>query len=157
ESGALVALDENSGKEIWRAGGINSSWNTPVLVPVPGGKTELVVSVEGRMRGFDPATGKELWHAEGVHRYVCPSVVFHDGVVYAIGGGHTSLAIRAGGHGDVSKTHVLWREGKGSNVSSLVYHDGHIYWASDSGGTITCQDAATGRTVYQERLKPESG
>src|SRR5262249_10556863 len=153
ESGALVALDKKTGKEIWRAGGISSSWNTPVLVPLPDEKIELVVSVQDRLVGLDPATGKELWHAEGIHRYVCPSVVFHDRVVYAIGGGHTSLAVRVGGRGDVTKTHVIWRENKGSNVSSPVYHDGHIYWASDSGGTVICQEAATGKTVYQERLK----
>jgi outer membrane protein assembly factor BamB len=157
ESGALVALDKKTGKEVWRAGGISSSWNTPVLVAAPDGMTELVVSVHDRLLGFDPATGKELWRAEGVHRYACPSVVFHDGVVYAIGGGHTSLAVRAGGRGDVTKTHVVWRENKGSNVSSPVYHDGHVYWASESSGVVHCQDAATGRSVYEQRLVPDSG
>ncbi|HUG90626.1 MAG TPA: hypothetical protein VML55_07330 [Planctomycetaceae bacterium] len=49
------------------------------------------------------------------------------GVVYAIGGrSNTSLAIRAGGRGDVTDTHVLWRTNKGANVSSPVYHDGHL-------------------------------
>lgn len=157
ESGSLVALDKVTGKEVWKAGGISSSWNTPVLVPVPNGETELVVSVQDRMLGFDPNTGKELWQAEGVHRYCCPSVVAHDGVVFAIGGGSTSLAVRAGGRGDVSKTHGLWRDNRGSNVSSPVYLDGHIYWASDSGGVVTCQEAATGKTVYQQRLEPGSG
>jgi hypothetical protein len=109
------------------------------------------------MLGFDPNSGKELWQAEGVHRYCCPSVVAHDGVVFAIGGGSTSLAVRAGGRGDVSKTHGLWRDNRGSNVSSPVYLDGHIYWASDSGGVVTCQEAATGKSVYQKRLEPGSG
>jgi hypothetical protein len=85
-------------------------------------------------------------------------VIAHDGVVYAIGGGHTSLAVKAGGRGDVSKTHTLWRDPKnGSNVSSPVYHDGHIYWASDNRGYIVCQAAATGKIVYKKDLKPSSG
>jgi outer membrane protein assembly factor BamB len=84
-------------------------------------------------------------------------VVAHDGVVYAIGGGHTSLAVRAGGRGDVTRTHVLWRTKKGSNVSSPIYHDGHLYWASESGGVVNCQEAATGKFVYQQRLSPASG
>ncbi len=75
---------------------IGSAWNTPVLVG-PKEKPELVVSVQDRVVGLDPDTGKELWRAEGVHRYVCPSVVAHDGVVFAIGGGSTSLAVRAAG------------------------------------------------------------
>ena len=156
ESGALVALDKMSGKEIWRSAGISSSWNTPVLVPLSKGVFEVVVSVQDRLLGFDPETGKELWQAEGIHRYVCPSVVAHEGVVYAIGGGHTSLAVRAGGRGNVTKTHTVWRESKGSNVSSPVYHDGHLYWAGDNG-LVYCQEAATGKTVYQKRLAPAAG
>jgi outer membrane protein assembly factor BamB len=146
-----------TGKEAWRAPGIGSAWNTPVLVTAPSNELELVISVQDRLLGLNPDTGKELWRAEGVHCYVCPSVVAHDGMVYAIGGGHTALAVRAGGRGDVTKTHVLWRTNKGSNVSSPVYHDGHLYWASDNGGTVYCQDAATGKFLYQERLKPSSG
>ncbi|HWB13600.1 MAG TPA: PQQ-binding-like beta-propeller repeat protein [Pirellulales bacterium] len=156
ESGSLVALDKLSGREVWRAGGINSSWNTPILVPTKSPK-ELVVSIEGRLLGFDPITGGPLWNADGIHRYVCPSVVAHEDVVYAIGGGHTSLAVRSGGHGDVTATHTLWRKEKGSNVSSPIYHDGHVYWAHDGGGFVCCQKAADGETVYQERLEPRPG
>ena len=28
---------------------------------------------------------------------------------------------------------------KGSNVSSPIYHDGHLYWASDNGGSSTAR------------------
>jgi outer membrane protein assembly factor BamB len=154
ESGSLVALDRMTGKEEWRTPGIQSAWNTPVLVTAPSGEVELVISIEGRVLGLNPDTGKKLWHAEGVHRYVCPSVVAHEGVVYIIGGGHTSLAVRAGGRGDVSNTHVVWREGKGSNVPSPIYYEGRLYWANDHGGTVTCQDAATGQVVYQKPLNP---
>jgi outer membrane protein assembly factor BamB len=157
EAGAIVALNKRDGKEVWRSPGIGSAWNTPALVTTPDGKAELVVSVQDRVLGLDPGTGKELWRAEGVHRYVCPSVVANDGVVYAIGGGSTSLAVKAGGRGDVTGTHVLWRENKGSNVGSPVYHKGHLYWASDGGGVVYCQDAATGKVVYSERLTPPSG
>jgi outer membrane protein assembly factor BamB len=157
ECGSLVALDKLTGEEVWRAGGVGAAWNTPVLVDLPDDQRELVVSVESRLLAFQPDTGEALWNADGVHRYVCPSVVAGEGVVYAIGGGHTSLAVRAGGRGDVTGTHTVWRENRGSNVSSPVYHDGHVYWASDSGGVVTCQEATTGRTVYQERLEPASG
>ncbi|MBI3406809.1 MAG: PQQ-like beta-propeller repeat protein [Planctomycetes bacterium] len=157
ESGTLFALDKATGNEVWKTPGISSAWNTPVLVKAPSGETELAISVQDRLLGLDPDSGKELWKAEGVHRYVCPSVIGHDGIVYAIGGGHTSLAVKAGGRGDVTKTHTLWRKNKGSNVSSPIYHDGHIYWANDSGGVVNCQDAATGEFVYQERLEPASG
>jgi outer membrane protein assembly factor BamB len=96
ESGAVVALNKKDGKELWRSPGIGSAWNTPVLVTTEDQKVELVVSINNWVVGLDPENGKELWRAEGVHRYVCPSVVAHDGIVYAIGGGSTSLAVKAG-------------------------------------------------------------
>ena len=154
ESSSIVALDKLTGKEVWRAPGIRSAWNTPLLTTGPSKEPELVVNVQDRMLAFNPETGKELWNAEGIHRYVCPSVVAHDGVIYAIGGGHTALAVRAGGRGDVAKT--LWRVKKGSNVSSPIYDDGRLYWASEKGGLVHCQDAETGAFIYTHRLNPSS-
>jgi outer membrane protein assembly factor BamB len=156
ESGSLVALDKMTGKEVWRAKGIGSSWNTPILVNTKE-RRELVVSIQNHIVSVSPDSGAELWRAEGVHRYVCPSVVSHEDTIFAIGGGNTSLAVRAGGSGDVTKSHVAWRMTKGSNVGSPVYHDGHLYWVSDGGGMVCCQNAETGETVYQERLKPGPG
>jgi hypothetical protein len=157
ESGAIVALDKTTGKEVWRSPGIRGAWNTPILVETQPGRLELVVAVRDRMLALDPDTGKELWNADGIHRYVCPSAVVHDGVIYAIGGGHTSLAVRAGGRGDVTKTHSLWRVSKGSNVSSPIYDDGHLYWASEKGGLLHCQNAETGKFDYSHRLSPNPG
>jgi outer membrane protein assembly factor BamB len=157
ERGELVALNKTTGNEVWKSPGISAAWNTPVVVTTPEKNQELVVSVEPRIVGIDPETGKELWRADGVHRYVCPSVVANDGVVYAIGGGHTSLAVKTGGKGEVTKTHRVWNLARGSNVGSPIYRDGYLYWASDSGGVVVCQEAATGKVVYSERLKPASG
>src|SRR5262249_6758464 len=153
ESGALVALDKATGKELWRAPGISSAWNTPMVVTTPEKTQELVVSIQKWLVAVNPDTGKELWRADGVDRYVCPSIVAHDGIVYAIGGGHTSLAVKAGGTGDRFQTHGLWWLTKGSNVGSPIYHEGHLYWASDGGGLVYCQEAATGKVIYSERLK----
>jgi len=156
ESGSLVALDKLSGKDVWKAEGIGSAWNTPLLVDAKT-RHELIVSTEGRIKSFDPTDGKPLWDADGVHRYVCPSVVASGDVVFAIGGGHTSLAVRLGGSSDVTESHGIWRQTKGSNVGSPVYHDGHLYWASDGGGLVCCQNAETGQFVFQERLEPRPG
>src|SRR5262249_51302607 len=149
ESGSLVALDKLTGSEVWRTKKINSSWNTPLLVGTPE-EPELVVSIQDSVVSLNPDNGEELWRCEGGHRYCCPSVVSHENTIFAIGGGSTSLAVRLGGE-------VLWRTNKGSNVGSPVYHDGHLYWASDSGGFVCCQKADDGQTVYQERLEPRPG
>ncbi len=152
ESGSLVALDKKTGREVWRTKGIGASWNTPVLVKVPGGGTELVLSESKAVIGFDPMSGKELWRVGGFGGYVCPSVVAHEGVVYVVRRGSKTggaLAIKAGGRGEVSDSHVLWRAKGDSLVPSPVYYKGRLYWA---GGTATCLDAATGKEVFHGRL-----
>jgi outer membrane protein assembly factor BamB len=152
ESGSLVALEKKTGKEAWRTKGIGASWNTPVAVDVPGGGTELVLSESKAVIGFDPATGKELWRVGGFGGYVCPSVVAHEGVVYVVRTGSKAggaLAIKAGGRGEVSDSHVLWRFNGSTLVSSPVYSDGRLYWA---GGTATCLDATTGKEVFHGPL-----
>lgn len=158
ECGALIGLQKATGKEIWRRPGMDASWNTPVLVAVPNGQPELVVNVKGFVLGIDPKSGEELWRCRGIPDYICPSIIAGDGVIYAIGGRrNTAIAVRAGGRGDVTETHKLWEVNKGSNVSSPVLHDGHLYWASDGRGIAFCVDAENGEVVYQERIDPKPG
>jgi outer membrane protein assembly factor BamB len=153
ESGAVVALNKKTGKPVWRYGGIQRSWSTPVLVELSGGKTELALSVPGKIVGIDPDNGKELWHCDGIDDYICPSVVARDGIVYAIGGRqHKAVAVRAAGRGDVTKTHRLWEQFVGSNVSSPVLVGDYLYWVSDAG-VAYCVKAATGEMIYGERLQ----
>jgi outer membrane protein assembly factor BamB len=68
-------------------------------------------------------------------------------------GDNQLLAIRPGGTGDVTDTHVAWRATRGlPYVPSPIYHDGRVYLLKD-GGMASCYDAATGRPIYQqERL-----
>ena len=153
ESRSLVALNKRTGKEVWRAGSIRDSWNTPVLVKPAQGGPELVVSESQNVLGFDPATGNELWRVGGFGGYVCPSVVAHEGTVYVVRG--RSLAIRAGGRGDVSDTHVTWRASGSSLVPSPVYHEGLLYWVP--GGVVHCLNASTGKSISRQRLSPQPG
>jgi outer membrane protein assembly factor BamB len=163
ESNSLRALDKMTGKEVWRVDDISGSRNTPILVDVPGGATELVLSLPGdpgAIVGYDPNSGEKLWSCKGIpdKGYVCPSVVAHNGVVYAIGGRkNTALAVKAGGRGEVSNSHLLWEVGKGSNVSSPAYHDGYLYWIHEKQGVAYCLDAATGKVMYETRLEPRPG
>ena len=154
ESGSLVAIDKETGKEVWRAEGMNSSWNTPHLVDAPGGKQELAVTVKGWVLGFDPPTGEELWRCDAIDDYICPSIVSHEGILYAMGARRSqTVAIRSGGRGDVSSTHKLWQADVGANVSSPVVHDGHLYWTSDRTKTAYCLSLEDGSIKYSESVK----
>ena len=155
ESESLVALDKLTGREVWRVGGIKDSWNTPILARTPGGATELVIAIFGKVLGLNPDQGTELWSCETrIPWYMVPSLVAENGVVYGIGGrgGGGSFAVKTGGRGDVTATHVLWRGKKGSNVSSPVVQGRYLYWANDSAPMVSCADIQTGELLYEERL-----
>ncbi len=155
ESESLVALDRKTGAEKWRAGGIREAWNTPLIVKSPAGDDELIVATHGKVLAFEPSSGQQLWSCDtNITWYMVPSVVAAEGVVYILGGrsGTASLAVRAGGRGNVTATHRLWTSNKGSNVSSPVVHGGRLYWLHDQLGIAYCAEAKTGELVYEKRL-----
>src|SRR6185503_12819979 len=65
-------------------------------------------------------------------------------------------ALRAPDRGDVTETHVAWKQRKGvSTVPSPIFYRGRVYVVQD-GGRTSCYDAKSGRVVYeQERLGTE--
>lgn len=160
ESESLVALDKKTGTEVWRASVGNESWHAPVFVTAPDGSTEVVAAKNGRVLAFHPGTGAALWNVKtGIPWYMCPTPVVQDGIVYVIGGRtpNGALAIRAGGRGDVTTSHVVWKLNKGSNVPSPILHEGHLYFAHENLGIVYCVNAKTGEVIYEERLEPSPG
>lgn len=157
ESGDLIAINKSDGSEVWRQGGMSESWNSPVVYKNQNNKDELALSIKGKILAFDPNTGERLWSCAGVDDYICPNIIVEDGVLYAGGGRRSRLiAVRSGGSGDVTDSHKIWDIVQGSNVSSPVYHQGHVYWAREKGGLVYCVDAQTGETNYKQRLDPSS-
>lgn len=156
ESESLFALDRKTGEVKWQQKKIRESWNTPVIVKAASGREELVVAVQGKVLAFHPETGEPLWNCDtDIGWYMVPSVVAADGVVYCLGGrsGNAALAVRAGGSGDVTDSHRLWTSIKGSNVTSPVYLDKHLYWMHEQRGVAYCAKVETGEVTYEERLE----
>jgi outer membrane protein assembly factor BamB len=151
----LLALDKRTGKERWKVdrGAGRVSHSTPLVVPGPRGD-ELLVNSSERIDVYDPATGAVLWHAGGPRQTPIPSAVFHDGRIYMSRGYRNSdyMAIRPGGRGDVTKTHVEWQGPAGASyVSSIVYYEGLLYMTNEVG-VVTCADAKTGQHLWRQRL-----
>ena len=156
ESGSLVALDKETGHEVWRDENVKDTWGSPTLVDVPGGGQELVLIIRGQIVGFNPASGERLWWCSSPDYFVCGTPISENGVVYASSGRKKKMmAIRAGGRGDVTETHVIWQQDVGSNIPSPVLYEGRIYDV-DSRGITVCLDAETGEIVSQGRV-PNSG
>jgi len=154
-SSYLLALDARTGTERWKAdrGKGRSSYSTPLIVP---GKSsdEVIVNSSERLDAYDARTGAHLWHTGDANRFPVPSAVFHDGIIYTSRGYRSGpyMAIRPGGRGDVSSTHVLWMVPTGAPyVSSLLHYQGVVYMANDVG-VLTAVDAKTGERVWQQRV-----
>ena len=153
--GAFVAaFDTLSGKAIWRTQrDAYVGWGTPVAVRV-GAHDEIIVSSQGAVMAYDPDTGRELWRCDGNSYEVIPTPVVGHGLVFASSGrvGPT-LAIRPGGKGNVTRTHVAWASPRGSPFvpSAIVYGD-FLYMVNDMASIVTSLDAATGKLMWQGRL-----
>lgn len=67
--------------------------------------------------------------------------------------GNALLAIRPGGRGDITATHVVWKVTRSlPYVASPLFHQGRVYTVKN-GGLVSCYDAKTGRLFFQdERL-----
>ena len=158
ESNSIVALKKSNGEPAWKFDSqqLDGTWSTPILVDVADGRQELVFAVPGAVWAFDPATGKQTWTCKGAEsNSACASAIAHGDIVYVIGGRDGGgIAIRTGGSGDVTESHVVWSGNQRGRIGTAVHDNGLIYWVAD--GMANCIDAETGEKVYQERLKPQA-
>lgn len=150
----LIALNLKNGETIWKTDrrDLFRSWSTPILTPGP--KPELIVNGQDALRAYDPASGKELWRVGGMAGWVTPSPVFGHGLIFATSGRNGPImAVRPGGKGDVTQSHVVWqRERDGPYVCSPVLYGDYLYVHSEQG-ILSCFEARTGKLQYRERLQ----
>lgn len=153
EAGALFALNKKSGETVWRAKLAGDCWATPLVVQVGEKKKEIVLNCQDGLFGIDPENGKQLWNCDTVGGYVSSTPVVDKDVLYVIGsnfGRKKAAAVRAGGNGDVSKTHVLWSNDKvGASYCSPLLIGDRLYFFS---GQATCLNRKTGEIIAQNRL-----
>ena len=155
DAGSFVAaFDKVSGESVWRVPRQASvGWGSPIAVSV-NGHDELIVSSQRRVTAYNPGTGTELWRCGGNRFEVVPTPVVGHGLIFcASGRAGPTLAIRPGGHGDVTKTHVAWQTARGAPFvpSPIVYGD-YLYTVNDMASVVTCFNARTGDVMWQERL-----
>jgi outer membrane protein assembly factor BamB len=151
----LLALDKRTGAVRWKRDRPEAahSYSTPVVV-THDGRSVLVLNSSRGVEAFDTISGAPLWQVVEDNRFPIPMPVLHQDMLYLSRGYRSSpyMAIRLGGRGDVTKSHVVWRNATGAPyVSSLVYYDGLLYMASEMG-IASAIDPATGQSLWRERL-----
>ena len=156
EARAVIALNKRTGKEVWRADSrsLELSFGTPLLVDHKGQRTDLVVAMPGELWGLNPDTGRQRWSAAmDIPGNVSPSVSGGGGILFATGGypKKGSIAVRSGGEGDVTGSHVAWTSETASYVPTPIIHDGRIFVVTEKGYALAF-DARSGDIVINERL-----
>ena len=154
-----VAVDKRTGEIVWKRDAprpdgtvpatrdIYGTWSTPLLTD-----DGVIFCFRDTVTALDPETGKTVWSCRGMGPQSKASPVAGDGMLVMFGGkDSTTLAIRLGGRGDVTDSHVAWRYQQAkSRIGTGVIHQGHLY-ANRRNGVIECVDVATGKVVWEKR------
>jgi outer membrane protein assembly factor BamB len=162
----LLRISKRDGRTLWRVERPTrarmespDAYTTPALLRY-GAATEIVISGGDVVTGHDPATGRELWRVNGLNpdndgsNRIVASPVVHEQMLFVPSRERPLLAIRAGGRGDVTATHVSWRFMNGPDVPTPVT-DGTYLYAVNDRGIMWCLDVKTGAEVYgRQRLRP---
>jgi len=159
----VVALDKDTGKQVWKTDRSNDmsksnpqmrkAYATPTIITV-NGQDQLVSPGGFRLSTYDPLTGKELWWVDipGFSNVQPP--VYQNGLIYLSTGFNKAQlwAIKPGGKGDVTDTHVAWKYLKGvPNKPTPLIIGKELFMISDNG-IMTCLDAMNGEEIWSERV-----
>ncbi|MBT4864898.1 MAG: PQQ-binding-like beta-propeller repeat protein [Planctomycetaceae bacterium] len=155
DKGVVMAYDSETGGVAWRGrrGLSRLAHVTPAVLGT--GKSRRILSNAGDVvQAFDPAGGKLLWSVYSKGEGVTPSLITGGGLIFTSSGfeAPTIRAIRPGGKGDVTKTHIAWEQKKGvPTLASLLYLEPHLY-AITADGVVACFQGKTGELVSQNRV-----
>jgi outer membrane protein assembly factor BamB len=150
----IAAFDTRTGKDVWRTPRTERvGWGTPVAIH-SGARDEIIVNGQNSVVAYNPDNGQELWRARGTTIETVPTPVVGHGLVFnSSGRAGPTLAIRPGGSGDVTSSHIAWSSPRGSPfIPSPILVGDHLYMVNDMQSIITAFDAATGKTAWQERV-----
>lgn len=167
----IVALDTQTGKTVWKkdrstnfgdiepngkpaAGGdYRKAYNTPIVVELDG-KPQLISPHAKGVIAYDPRDGSEIWNFRHPNHSTAARTIYGHGLFYVnIGYSKAEIwAIKAGGKGDITSTHIAWKmTQRVPNRSSPVLVDGLLYMVNDSGIAL-CADAVTGEEIWRQRI-----
>jgi outer membrane protein assembly factor BamB len=156
---AVYALDSKNGQLRWKFARPNDppkkfAFCTPLVITINGEK-QIISPGAGSVSALKPSDGTELWRVDYGDGYsVVPRPVFEHGLVFLSSGfdAAEALAIRPDGTGNVTETHIAWREKRGApHTPSMLVVGDELYMVSD-GGVASCLDAKTGEIHWKERL-----
>jgi outer membrane protein assembly factor BamB len=150
----IAAFEARTGRQLWRTRRAASvGWGAPIAIDA-GARDEIIVNGQNAVYAYAPEDGRELWRCQGNTYEVIPTPVVGYGMVFCSSGrAGPTLAIRPGGQNDVTGSHLVWKNPRGSPfVPSPILYGEYLYMVNDMASIVTNIEAASGRTVWQGRL-----
>lgn len=153
----LIALSQENGRTLWRVDRTHRgiSYSAPFIREMAG-RVQLIQCGDRCVTSFDPDSGSELWTVDGPSQEFCATPFFDakTGLVFISSSWPKSelLAIRPDGAGNVTQSHVVWRDTKGSPYIPSLIVAGDFLLSVNSSGTAFCYEAATGKVHWREKL-----
>jgi outer membrane protein assembly factor BamB len=152
DNGELLALELNTGKEIWKWAGDGPAYASPSIMMFEG-KKHLIVQTEKNLIGFNLSDGKLLWQvATPVQQrfYNCVSPYIDGQTIYLTGQGTGMKAIKVEKSGNDYAAKELWSNpAVGAKWNTPVLKDGFLYGFTDQK-RIYCINAATGQSAWTD-------
>lgn len=150
----ILCLDAETGKVKWKGkrGESRVGHVTPILVA---GGTQIISAAGDRVQAFDTSTGSRIWSIYSQGEGVTPSPVVGDGIIYTSSGFEepTIRAIRLGGEGDVTETHIAWEQKKGvPAMPSPLLVPPYLYTITRDN-ILHCIEASSGEIIWLKRLE----
>lgn len=143
----LAAFDPATGELAWKQDRnmpapeeANQSYSTPIVFERDG-KEYMVVLGADHVTGHDAATGELLWTVGGLNpeqngyfRSISSPVESGELVIAPYARGNSLTAIRLGGSGDITSSHIVWSHGdRGADVPTPAVYEGNLYVLNDRG------------------------
>lgn len=145
----IYAFDGASGKTVWETKRpVPNSWTSPIVAPV-GGRYRLITVADPWVTAYDPEDGKEIWRADCVKGDVGASPIVAGERVIAIAPDLHNVAIRTGGSGNVTDTHIEWKNDDVSpTIVSPVADEKRVFFI-DTFGTMYVVNIEDGQLIYE--------
>lgn len=154
---SLMAFDARTGETVWTTPReVIRGWSTPLVIHTPT-RDELVLNGHNAVRGYDPQTGALLWSCKSFSSRGEPVPAFAHGLLYVVNGLAGDIyAVRPGGAGDVTETHLAWHTPRraGRDLPSPVVIGDYLL-ACSMPGILYCYDCKTGAELWKERIGPK--
>lgn len=149
----VVALDKNSGSELWRqARDEPTTWATPAIVDV-GGRVQAILPGTNNCISYDLKTGEEIWRCDGLTVNAIPTPIVAHGMVYLMSGfrGNVLRAVKLdAAEGDIDDSDaIVWTHDRGTSyVPSAMLSGERLYFLRSNNAIISCVNALTGQAHY---------